>query len=136
MYRTIIVPIDPSQIEKGKAMIEVAKQVADEGAQIVLTAVVEDIPTYVAAELPGGTIEKSKEATRKMLQEIADSAGLAAKVEVRAGHAPTAILAAAQERDADLIVIASHKPEFQDYLLGSTAAKVVRHADCSVLVTR
>lgn len=136
MYRTIIVPIDPSQIEKGKAMIEVARQVSDEGAQIVLTAVVEDIPTYVAAELPGGTIEKSKEETRKMLQEMAETAGPDAAVEVRAGHAPTAILAAASERNADLIIIASHKPEFQDYLLGSTAAKVVRHADCSVLVMR
>ena len=39
-------------------------------------------------------------------------------------------------QQADLIIIASHKPGFQDYFLGSTAAKVVRHAPCSVLVVR
>jgi len=36
----------------------------------------------------------------------------------------------------DLIIVGSHKPGLQDYLLGSTAARVVRHAMCSVLVGR
>ena len=35
-----------------------------------------------------------------------------------------------------MIVIASHDPGLVDYLLGSVAARVVRHAHCSVLVTR
>lgn len=38
--------------------------------------------------------------------------------------------------EAELIVIASHKPGFSTYLLGSTAAAVVRHAKCPVLVVR
>jgi len=42
----------------------------------------------------------------------------------------------AQEKGVDLIIIASHRPGLQDYFLGSTAAKVVRHAKCSVLVIR
>jgi len=42
----------------------------------------------------------------------------------------------AKEKDVDLIIIASHRPGLQDYFLGSTAAKVVRHATCSVLVVR
>ena len=33
-------------------------------------------------------------------------------------------------------MIASHKPGFSDYFIGSTAARIVRHAQCSVLVTR
>ena len=37
---------------------------------------------------------------------------------------------------AAMIVIASHDPGLADYLLGSVAARVVRHAHCSVLVTR
>ena len=36
----------------------------------------------------------------------------------------------------DVIVMASHQPKFSDYLLGSTAARVVRHAKCSVLIAR
>ena len=42
----------------------------------------------------------------------------------------------AKEKNADMIIIASHRPGLQDYFLGSTAAKVVRHATCSVLVVR
>jgi nucleotide-binding universal stress UspA family protein len=42
----------------------------------------------------------------------------------------------AEEKGADLIIIASHRPGLKDYFLGSTAAKVVRHAKCSVLVIR
>jgi nucleotide-binding universal stress UspA family protein len=46
------------------------------------------------------------------------------------------ILMAAETVGADLIVMASHRPELKDYLLGPNAARVVRHAQCSVLVVR
>ena len=46
------------------------------------------------------------------------------------------ILRAAERIGADLIVMGSHRPELKDYLLGSNAANVVRHARCSVLVVR
>ena len=46
------------------------------------------------------------------------------------------IIAAAEKADADLIVMASHKPTARDYLLGANAAHVVRHAACSVMVVR
>ena len=38
--------------------------------------------------------------------------------------------------DIECIVMGSHKPGFSDYLLGSTAARVVRHAPCAVHVYR
>jgi nucleotide-binding universal stress UspA family protein len=46
------------------------------------------------------------------------------------------ILRASRDAGADLIVMASHRPEMKDYLIGANAARVVRHADCSVLVVR
>jgi len=52
------------------------------------------------------------------------------------GHSSRSILNHANSNDADLIIIASHQPGMQDYLLGSTAAKVVRHAKCAVHVLR
>ena len=42
----------------------------------------------------------------------------------------------ARTRDADLIVIGSHGFGGIDHLLGTTAAKVVNHADRNVLVVR
>ncbi|MBN9159385.1 MAG: universal stress protein [Myxococcales bacterium] len=52
------------------------------------------------------------------------------------GVAWDAICSAAREHDADLIVIGSHGYGLLDRLLGTTAAKVVNHADRSVLVVR
>ena len=67
---------------------------------------------------------------------VTGSTGTEMEVEVRIGHPYKTILEVAQEKNADLIIVASHQPGFQDYFLGSTAAKVVRHATCSVLVVR
>ena len=46
------------------------------------------------------------------------------------------IIAVSRKAKCDLIVLASHRPELSDYLLGPNAAKVVRHSDCSVMVVR
>ena len=46
------------------------------------------------------------------------------------------ILGAAEEAQADLVIVGSHRPAMKDYLLGTNAARVVRHACCSVLVAR
>jgi nucleotide-binding universal stress UspA family protein len=46
------------------------------------------------------------------------------------------ILATAERIGSDLIVMASHRPEMSDYLVGPNASRVVRHANISVLVVR
>jgi len=58
------------------------------------------------------------------------------EIAVRTGRSYSSILDVADEKEAELIIIASHRPGLQDYFLGSTASKVVRHAKCSVLVVR
>ena len=136
MYKTILVPIDMSQVEKGKSMIDVAREQGDKDARIILLHVIEDIPNWVAAEIPAGILEKSRQSIQEEMQAIAKAASIKADVEVHAGHPYKTILDKAKEEGVDLIIIASHKPGLQDYFLGSTAAKVVRHARCSVLVVR
>lgn len=42
----------------------------------------------------------------------------------------------AEKTSCDLIIMAAHRPELSDYLLGPNAARVVRHAKQSVLVVR
>jgi len=46
------------------------------------------------------------------------------------------ILRAAEKLRVDVIVMGSHRPALKDYLLGPNAARVVRHAACSVYVVR
>ena len=41
-----------------------------------------------------------------------------------------------ESKKIDLIIMAAHRPKLGDYLLGPNAARVVRHAKCSVFVVR
>jgi nucleotide-binding universal stress UspA family protein len=136
MYQTILVPIDLAHAERGKAMIDIAKKLGGKGTRITLMNVIEDIPSYVAVELPGGMIKQMGENAKNELEDMAKAAGISTEVEVHAGRPATAILNTSENLAAELIIIASHRPGLQDYLLGSTASRVVRHAKCSVLVMR
>lgn len=46
------------------------------------------------------------------------------------------ILDAARNIPADLIIMSAYRPSLKSFLLGTTAERVVRHADCSVYVVR
>jgi nucleotide-binding universal stress UspA family protein len=52
------------------------------------------------------------------------------------GHSGRTIVDTATTLKVDCIVLGSHKPGLIDYLLGSTAARVVQHAPCAVHVAR
>lgn len=134
MYKTILVPIDLSHPDQGRAILKTARKIGGDGSRLVALYVTADIPGYVAAELPMGTLKRTEEKAAADLKAVAASAR--AETMVRTGHAPTVIIETAESIGADLIVIASHRPGLQDYFLGSTAARVVRHSDCSVLVER
>jgi universal stress protein F len=54
----------------------------------------------------------------------------------RYGAPAQVVLELADELHADLIVLGSHGYDMIDRLLGTTAARVVNHARCSVLVVR
>jgi nucleotide-binding universal stress UspA family protein len=136
MFNTILVPIDMAHVAEGKANIDIAVKQAAAGAKIILLNVVEDIPNWAAVELPANLIDKSLQAAQNELQAIVKASGIPMEAETRTGHSYKTILDVAEEKQVDLIVIASHRPGLQDYFLGSTAAKVVRHAKCSVLVIR
>ena len=134
MYETILVPIDVSHPEQASKALGIAQQIGSGQSRIVALHVAADIPTFIAGQLPEGLLEKNLAYARKELASQADQAG--AESEIRSGHPPTVILEYAKEIGADLIIVASHRPGLQDYFLGSTAARVVRHAQCPVLVDR
>lgn len=136
MYKTILVPIDIAHIDKAKPMIDIAAEHGGENSRIILLNVVEEIPSWAASAIPQDILDQSVKTSRDEMKAVASSNGVEMEVEIRSGHAYNTILEVAQEKSADLIIVASHRPGLQDYFLGSTAAKVVRHAGCSVLVVR
>jgi len=136
MFKTILVPVQLDDEAHATARIAMARKLGGKAARIIVSHVIEEVPTYVASNLPIGLLEESEATARREVEALVKGADAAAETDVRSGHAATTILAVAEEKGADLIIVGSHRPGLQDYLLGSTAARVVRHSDCSVLVVR
>lgn len=79
--------------------------------------------------------KKASEQLKKFVSEQVPS-DVQADAIVDEGSVYDVIIQTSKKVNAGLIVVAAHRPEFKDYLLGPNAARVVRHADCSVLVVR
>ena len=78
-----------------------------------------------------------EEALERLRDLVPDTFRGAWEADVASGHAADAIVRTAQDRHADLIVMATHgRTGFQHALLGSVAEKVVRQAPCAVLTIR
>jgi len=139
MFEKILVAVDLAHADKSSSIIARAKKLADinEG-QLTLLNVVIEIPPYVSFELPAGIQEKSISDAKVSLTKLAEESELppSTTIEVKKGNPANEILKLAKEINADLILVVSHQPELADYLLGSVAGKVVRHAECTVMVVR
>ncbi|SCB60917.1 Nucleotide-binding universal stress protein, UspA family [Rhizobium aethiopicum] len=136
MYRKIIVAIALSGLNRGENILRKAASLLDAGGEIVALNVVEDVPTYVAIELPANMLDDAIRDGRDKLEALVAATGVAATIDIRNGPPAKAIIAAAESHAADLIILASHIPDFSNYFIGATADRVVRHAKCSVLVER
>lgn len=135
MYKNILVPIALDHGPRTGEALAVARELLAEGGKITVLTVMEAIPPYVSQYLPADQEARAREETHAALQaELGGAADV--KADVVTGHAGRTILEYAAEHGMDLIVIASHRPGLQDYFLGSTAARVVRHAPCAVHVVR
>lgn len=135
MYKNILVPVVLDDDGDPKVSFAAAGTLADDNAEITLIHVMEAIPAYFTTEIPADLLQKRREDSKASLKQLAD--GLQnAKAVLLSGHAGSTIVDYAQEHDIDCIVLNSHKPGMQDFFLGSTAARVVRHAKCSVHVIR
>jgi nucleotide-binding universal stress UspA family protein len=135
MYKHVLVPVSFDDERNSAGALAVAQLLAGDDGRISLLHVVEEVPNYAISYLPEGYRDQAKEAVRKELGDMA-SALPKATAHVIDGHSSRTILDWAEKHEPDCIVIASHRPGVQDMLLGSTAAKVVRHATCAVHVIR
>jgi universal stress protein F len=136
MYKKIIVPVDPAAIAIGEKILTKAKSLLDDGGEIVLVTIIEDIPGYLAIDVPVDLIEGAINDAKTKLVTLKQKTGVAAHIEIRSGAPAREILATAEEHKADLIVVGSHVPDFSNYFIGATADRLVRHSKISVLVDR
>lgn len=136
MYKKILIPVDMSHPEKAVNMISVAQKLADADTKFVMLNVAAMMPAYLEGSIPQEYLEISRKAARDKMEAVAKDVGIQAEIEVKSGKAENEILSFAEANDIDMIIVGSHKPGFGDYLIGSTAARVVRHAKCPVMVLR
>ena len=141
MFRSILVPVDLSDKHSWRKALPSAIAMCEAfGARLhVMTVVPEFGLPIVGQYFPEGYEEKARQQAAKQLKAfVAEQVPDAVPTRriVAEGKIYREILKAAQTIRADLIVMGSHHPELKDYLLGPNAAKVMRHADCSVMVVR
>jgi nucleotide-binding universal stress UspA family protein len=138
--RKILVPTDFSESSR-KALHYAVSLAGQFGGEVLLLNVIEPVTPPPAAALVTNTVFDTDlaDAVNRELSEWRNSIGAQARMKtvVRNGTPFREIVAAADEYDADLIIISTHgRTGLAHLFMGSTAERVVRHATCPVLVLR
>jgi nucleotide-binding universal stress UspA family protein len=134
----ILCPVDFSATS-GHAFVYAAAIAQECGAELILLHVIEEVPLFTAYS-GAPMVDTSAEAEKYAKAEMARLAGNATtqakiRAEIVRGKSHTAILKFAKENGVDLIVIGKHGRSHLDYFLfGSVTERVIRRADCPVMV--
>ena len=134
MYKKVLVPM---ALDHGISpqTLEIAQAICSDDGEISALHVFEVPKGSVSVYIGEEAVERGFQSARALLQEkVADLPDV--KAEITRGQAHHAIIEYAVEHGFDCIVIGSHKPGLSDYFIGSTAARVVRHAPCAVHIHR
>ncbi len=141
MYRHILAAVDLADLDSSKKILEASCRFvdSDETTLHVLTVVPDVGMPLVGQYLPADAEERIREDGLQALKALVMEA---VPKEVRVQHMVlqgriyTNIITAADQIDADLIVVGGHAPTLADVILGPNAARVVRYSRQSVLVVR
>lgn len=143
MTGPVLCAVDVSNPHRDDNVLRMAARLAalDDAQLDVITVVPDYGMSVVGTYFDKDHHPRIEEDARQRLHDlVAEVLGPEANEKVRhvvvTGNAYEEILRVAQADGAALIVIGAHKPDFRDFLLGPNAARVVRHADCSVMVVR
>ncbi|HEY9549742.1 MAG TPA: universal stress protein [Kiloniellaceae bacterium] len=141
MFKDILLPLDlsnaASQERTVSAAIELAKSF---GSRLHVMTIVPTfgegfVSSFFPADYQDNAMAAAKEQLHAFVREHIPK-GIPVQHVVTCGTIYEEILTFARQHSIDLIVMASHRPELSDYLLGPSAARVTRHAACSVMVVR
>lgn len=139
MYSRIMVPVELGHADRMERTLTVSADIARAySAHVVYVAIYGKLPNAVAR-----TPEKFAAELDMFAREQADRFGIETSALPIASNDPAAelddrLLGAVRQTEADLVVMGSHPPGVADvlHLIGSHAARLVRHLDISVFVIR
>jgi nucleotide-binding universal stress UspA family protein len=137
MYKKILIALALDQ-GHGKRAVELAGllgSVSPGEAEIVAVHVIDQVPSF--SRVYTSDIEKEeivKAARESILQRVGDLGDI--EPVVLQGHAGRTVTDYADKIGADCIICGAHRPGLSGFFLGSTAARIMRYANCSVHVLR
>jgi nucleotide-binding universal stress UspA family protein len=143
MRNSVLCAVDISNGDDDINVIQKAAQLATlEGAQLDVIAVVPDfgisqVGSFFNKDHHEKMVEEAKAHLNVVVSKALDSEQNAKVRHVIAtGRVYDKVLGLAKKTNATMIVVGAHKADLADYLLGPNAARIVRHATCSVHVVR
>ncbi len=141
MYKNILLPVDLNdEASWSTALPAAVSQAQASGATLTLLAVVPDFGMNVVGNFfPEDYEKEAVQAAAGQLDALAAEhvpSAVSSATRMAYGTIYEEILNTANKAGCDLIIMASHRPALKDYLLGPNAARVARHAVCSVLIVR
>ncbi|SFR40347.1 universal stress protein [Litoreibacter janthinus] len=143
MTSSVLCAVDISNGQDDLKTIQTAARLAAlDGAQLDVVAVVPDygmstVGSFFSKDHHDKMVAEAKVHLNQLVSAALDAAQNA-KVRhvVATGRAYEEVLKLAKKSKPALIVVGASKSDFADYLLGPNAARIVRHATCSVYVVR
>ena len=139
MYKRIVLAVDLAESDHSEGAAQAVELAKAGGGELRLVNVQPVIPATFMEYVPADFDEEQEKRAKVALDAILAGVDLPAErksAAARAGGIYHELLQEASEWGAELIVVGSHRPVMSDYLLGSNAKTIVRHAQCSVLVVR
>lgn len=137
----ILIAVDDSPHSRS-AVEFLAKSRWPAGSRIIVISVVPILPPMTPPDMPMNAdyteaLRPQAEAAVKHAEAVLRRVGLCAEGRVLVGEPGDALVHAAQDERADLLVLGSHgRTGFARLLLGSVSSHAVNHAPCSVLVVK
>lgn len=140
IFKRVLATIDLGDEESSAKVVEAALEVMVAEDTLFAVCVVPDYGRSIVGTFFPSDHEKQliEHATQELHAFTAKHVPKGTRVQhvIAHGSIYEEIMAAADQCEADLIVVGSHRPALKDYLLGPNASRVVRHAKQSVLVVR
>lgn len=93
------------------------------------------VQNYVPQDMKS-QVESDADQELQAFADSLDSGGIPLKTHIRRGSVYNEIIGLSDELGAGFVVVGSNKPGLSDFFIGPNAARVARHAQCSVLVVR
>lgn len=140
MFRKILLPIDLTEPVMTQQAIDEATTLAKAfDGELRLVNVQSLVPVAFIDYVPEDFDVEIRRGIQQEIASVADNIDYPRErvsTVVLFGPVYQKVLAEAADWRADIIILGSHRPGMDRFLIGSNAGAIVQHAKCSVLVVR